>query len=476
MKFKLSNRFAVDSEVEPWSNEGLRICLFGGSGSGKSWTACLFVEQWLAQGGTVVIFEPRAEYQTLKQKFDVLVVGGPFAKDVDFIPRVPSAFAKAIVNEGVSTIFYTSDVDDEEKLIGFVRSLVSYILKFNEVVKRPILIVIEEAQEYIPNRTSGRAVPPWVYARMIKAFKDCFLQGRKLNVSTIALSPRPQEVNFTVRQLANLTFYGKFSPQDIGYIDRECLKVYRDRGVKADASKLLDLKVGEWLVIHGAKADYIKVTEKRLTPHGAETPKLKYEVPKKENTKKTMNELVATIRQALERERKEKSELEKLQRKMGELQRKYEEEKKKVEQLNTALKVAGSLQVNMKRNVDMEDLSKLQSEVERLKKSKQRLLDVLQALQNRIIKVLNEFSEKTLVEEVGVSSSVVEMWLNKLPTRCSRRIFKFLVDHKGMKFTKSQIALQTGYKATSGGVFGDAFRILKQNNLIKTDGKLFWVE
>ena len=84
MKFKLSNRFAVDSEVEPWSNEGLRICLFGGSGSGKSWTACLFVEQWLAQGGTVVIFEPRAEYQTLKQKFDVLVVGGPFAKDVDF--------------------------------------------------------------------------------------------------------------------------------------------------------------------------------------------------------------------------------------------------------------------------------------------------------------------------------------------------------------------------------------------------------
>lgn len=70
MKLKLSSNFIIDSEQQPWDVEGLRISLFGGPGSGKSWTAALLAEQWLSQVGTVVIFEPRSEYHTLKEKFE----------------------------------------------------------------------------------------------------------------------------------------------------------------------------------------------------------------------------------------------------------------------------------------------------------------------------------------------------------------------------------------------------------------------
>ncbi len=81
------------------------------------------------------------------------------------------------------------------------------------------------------------------------------------------------------------------------------------------------------------------------------------------------------------------------------------------------------------------------------------------------------------VSEVEISDSVAEIWLNKLPTLCCKKIFKFLLEHRGMKFSKSQIALQTGYKYTkTAGVFGDAFRILQQNDLVKTDDRLFWVD
>jgi len=50
MKFQFSDSFIINSKIEPWSIEGLRVCFFGGSGSGKSWTAALFIEQWLDQG------------------------------------------------------------------------------------------------------------------------------------------------------------------------------------------------------------------------------------------------------------------------------------------------------------------------------------------------------------------------------------------------------------------------------------------
>jgi len=68
MKFRLAENFFINSDEEPWRTEGLRICLFGGPGSGKSWNAQLIAEQFLQQGGTLVAFQPRDEYYTLKDK------------------------------------------------------------------------------------------------------------------------------------------------------------------------------------------------------------------------------------------------------------------------------------------------------------------------------------------------------------------------------------------------------------------------
>lgn len=348
MKFNLSKDFTVDSNDEPWRSEGLRICLFGGPGSGKSYTAALFAEQFLAQGGTIVVFQPRAEYHVLKERFDVLIVGGPHARDVDFIPVSPSSYARAVVEGGLSMIFYTEDVEDEEKLVDFVSRFIRYVMKYEELYKRPVLIIIEEAQEFAPSKPSGRAAPPWVYQRMIKAFKDCFLQGRKLNVSAVAASPRPQEVNFTIRQLANLTFYGKFSPQDIEYLDRECLKWYRQRGLDVDASKLLDLKPGEWLVIKGAEAKFIRVTEPRLTRHGAETPRLEYTAPRAEGTSKAISALIEEVKEALRKAEEEESELQKAKAKIRELEAKLEEAYREIERLKTALTVKETLKVEVK--------------------------------------------------------------------------------------------------------------------------------
>jgi hypothetical protein len=316
MIFKFSDEFIIDSSLEPWSIEGLRVGIFGMPGSTKSYmaAACL-VEQFLDQGGTVIIFQPRAEWHTLKEKYgQVQVVGGPYLQDVPFVTSEPKLYAEAVVNDGISMVFYTADAEDEEHLINFAQRFINHLLKLQETVKRPVMILLEEAQEYAPLQTKGHLATPWVLARMIKAFSDCYQHGRKLNVSPVAISQRPQQVHFGIRQLCNLSFYGKFSSQDIGYIDKECLKPYRDRGIKVESNQLLDLEPGRWLVIHGSKANVIYVTTKRKTPHGADTPKLEYVAPATDLVQKTISDLGKKLQEMLSKRAIEESELEKAKR------------------------------------------------------------------------------------------------------------------------------------------------------------------
>ena len=145
MKFRFSEDFVVDSDVEPWRREGLRVAMLGGPGSGKSWNNSLIAEQFLTQEGTVIIFQPRDEYFTLKEKFDVLSVGGVHAKDMDFVLTKPSMYAKAVVHDGISMIFYTSAAESEEKLVNWVSQFIQRLLTYQETQKRPILLILEEA-------------------------------------------------------------------------------------------------------------------------------------------------------------------------------------------------------------------------------------------------------------------------------------------------------------------------------------------
>ena len=404
MKFRFSKDFVVDTETTPWKTEGLRVGLWGGSGSGKSNTAALFAEQFLRQGGVLVAFEPRAEYHTLKEKFDVVVCGGPYSKDLDFVPSSPATYAKAVVENGVSLIFYTSDVEDEDKLIDFVSKFLRYLLKYNEVVKRPIMLLTEETEEYTPMSTKGRVSPPWVFSRMIRQFKTAQRDARKLNIVTVNLSPRPQEVNYTIRQLCNLTLYGKFSAQDANYVDRGCLKPLREKGYSFyKGADLTDLKTGQFAVILSGKSIPIQtITEPRMTRHGAETPKLEYTAPRTEETQKAVTNLAKTIEKALEKERREQSKLEKAERKIKELNTKLAaaEEKAKIKLAVKEMFEAGLgpaelaeklAEEKSKREIDAvaigtlrKDLEKANSNIDKLEKQNSNAVDLISELREKL--------------------------------------------------------------------------------------------
>ena len=477
MKFRFSESFTVGSEEDPWRTEGLRTGFFGAPGSGKSYCAAVFVEQFLDQGGTVVIFQPRAEWHTLKEHYgQVQVVGGPFNQDVPFIASEPKLYADAVVNQGISMVFYTGDIEDEGKLISFCSSFIIHLLRFEETVKRPILLVLEETQEYAPRSSQGHIAPPWVYNRMIKQFKDCFTQGRKLNVSPIAISQRPQEVNYTIRQLCNLTLYGKFAPQDINYIDKECLKPYRDKGLEVKANQLLDLVAGQWLVISGSRGGVISFTAKRKTPHGADTPRLEYVAPPSREVEKTITDLGKQLQAMLEKREAEKSELEKARRRIRVLETGLEDLKKKAD-------IAGVLREGFKNGMEKGvlkgqrkgDLQALEKEVERLggelKERDERVLRLIKS-EERLeeIKKIIETPDQSRAGELGVKdhdvlASAVSGIVKNLPVY-ERKIYEHLSKHQGIAFTRYQIATANGIGVKSSR-YGIALRRLKSLKLIE---------
>ena len=339
MKFSFNEELAIDPSTEPFSREGLRIGLYGAPGSTKSYTAAAFaIEPFLDQGGTVIIFQPRAEWHTLKARFpDIQVIGGPFNQDVPFAASHPKLYADAVVEQGISMIFYTPDVDDEEKLINFVDKFLDYVMKAEEVKHRPLMVILEEAHEYASRSPAGHVAPPWVFNRMVKRCKDLWTGGRKLGMIPIAITQRPQELHFTIRQLCNLSLYGSFSPQDIAYIDKECLSHYRKEGLDIDANRLKNLKAGEFLIIHHGEALYGLRTVSRRTPHGADTPSLLFVPEASEKTKTAVSELGTRLKELLEKEQAEESELDKSKRAVKELE-------KQVGELNEKVKLIGALQ------------------------------------------------------------------------------------------------------------------------------------
>jgi len=502
LRFRFSDSFAIDTGEEPWRSKGLRIAIFSDPGGGKSYTAAVLVEQWLDQGGTVVIFQPRAEWHTLKERYPVQVVGGPRNQDVPLVASAPRLYAQAVVEHGVSMAIYTSDIKDEEELVKFVRTFIDELLTLQEIHHRPILLVLEEAHEYCPRTPSGHLAPPWVYNRMIKILKDCYQQGRKLNVCPVVMSQRPQEVNYTIRQLCNLTWFGSFSQQDATYLDREVFAPYRKRGVDVKADNLVGIPTGEWMVIIGRQIHRVTVTEKRKTPHGADTPDLKYSAPVTGNVRKAVSELGAKLKEALEKQRAEKSELEKARRKIRELESQVEELRDQAKLRINLREIfqqsagGGISEAELKqlsdqyeqriRHLESEntslktEISSLSQKLERYGALETLIRDIvtpmipplderkIEAIVDRKLKAPPARRRRTRAPAQETSIPWINVWLPKVGT-AEQKILRFMAAKYPLKMTKSQIAIGVGLTA-KGGYFTGALNNLVKWKLIVKDG------
>lgn len=158
----------------------------GKSGSGKSNTASVIVEELLSAGFPVMIVDTDGEYWGLKQQYEVLHVGADEECDLQVGPEHAKKLADLALDENVPIILDVSGFLDESASDSLIRETAKHLFSKEKKLKKPFLLVIEECHEYIPER-SGLGETGKMLVKIGK-------RGRKHGLGIVGISQRPADV------------------------------------------------------------------------------------------------------------------------------------------------------------------------------------------------------------------------------------------------------------------------------------------
>ena len=158
----------------------------GKSGSGKSNTASVVLENLLDNNFPVLIVDSDGEYYGLKEAYEILHVGADEECDIQVTADHAEKIASLALEENIPIILdvsgYLDDADANELLLETARHLFAKEKK----LKKPFLLVVEECHEYIPEQGGmGEAGK-----MLIKVGK----RGRKHGLGVVGISQRPADV------------------------------------------------------------------------------------------------------------------------------------------------------------------------------------------------------------------------------------------------------------------------------------------
>jgi uncharacterized protein len=248
-----------DLSLETQAFVGRSVALLGITGSGKTNTAAVLIEELLTQGLPMTIVDIEGEYWGLKQSYDLLIAGRSEHAELEIGPENAAHLAKISVQRGISVILDLSDYTQDEQY-DFV---VAYFQSLWEVAgkeRKPYQIIFEEAHEWVPQ---GARTP------LKQLLTRIALRGRKRGLGIILMSQRSAKVEKDVLTQVPLLFLHKV----VHPID---LKVYKKLiplpGTQVEAM-VGALQQGQAIVVfnQNVTAAHIRL---RHTFHAGATPTL----------------------------------------------------------------------------------------------------------------------------------------------------------------------------------------------------------
>lgn len=245
---------------------------------GKSWTNRHIIEQLVGFAGLVII-DPEGEYSTLREKFPFLVIG----KDIPLQIETAEFMAETTLKEGMSVIIDLSLID-EDVAKEYVSAFVKRFMFLETKLRKPYLIVLEEADDFCPEKGVAKATS-------LRAFKNVAKKGGKRGVGLIVTTHRPAFVSkMVLSQCTTLKVIGRIEwASDLDVI-KDFLQVSPDilRRPKKNGKPLNDgkphvdcLEPGQFYFSGSAVQNdaFVKVG-KVLTTHLGATPELLPPAPK----------------------------------------------------------------------------------------------------------------------------------------------------------------------------------------------------
>ncbi|SEH41581.1 protein of unknown function DUF87 [Halopenitus malekzadehii] len=190
----VSDGVGGDAESEPGDPVELpvvdvltgRSFITGKSGSGKSNTASVLIENLLADNYPVLIIDSDGEYYGLKEEYEILHVGADDECDIVVSPEHAEKIATLALDQNVPIILDVSGYLEESVASELILNVVKHLFAKEKKLKRPFLLVIEECHEYIPE---GGGMDE-TGKMLIKVGK----RGRKHGLGIVGISQRPADV------------------------------------------------------------------------------------------------------------------------------------------------------------------------------------------------------------------------------------------------------------------------------------------
>lgn len=247
---------------------GQRTAILGSSGGGKTNTLALILEKVLPFMPTV-IFDQHDEYWGLCEQYEILRVGRSELSQIKAGPEQAIQIAEISHSKRMSVLVEMLDMSRADRQ-DFVEFYCTHIWELNKRSKLPYGIVLEEAQNFIPE---GRTTPA---QEMMKQFA---LEGRKFGFSIFISTQRSAEVSKTILAQCGLAF---LHGVDI-YPDVQAYAGMLPFTAAETKKIALNLSVGECIVKikHDGPAKFLHPVKmlRRETFHVGDTPTLDEDAP-----------------------------------------------------------------------------------------------------------------------------------------------------------------------------------------------------
>jgi uncharacterized protein len=249
------------------------LAILGRRGSGKSNTGTVLIEELIDAGQQVVLLDPKGEGWGLKAQGtapgkDVVVFGEPEG-DLPLREEHGEMIAEWVVTSGRSVVLSLAGFDSDTSIRRFVARFAErlFALKKKPENHGPLMVVIEEAHLFVPQRVDG------AQADVVSRLQRLVRQGRSMGLGVTLIDQRAASVNKDVlTQIELLVCHQLTSPHD-----RKAIDAWIEANAEADQAAefrrtLPTLQSGETWVWSPAKLklfERVKVRRRSTFDSGA---------------------------------------------------------------------------------------------------------------------------------------------------------------------------------------------------------------
>ena len=437
------NEINLGSIKLPINSATKAFALLAKRGAGKSYTGAVLAEEFYKNGIPFVAIDPIDIWWGLKLNKDgkskglPIVVFGIEHADIQLDKDMGRKIAQMVVKHNISCVISTFGMPKKQQRY-LITEFAEELLNINNT---PRHVFIEEAHEFVPQRVFGEL------GKTFNAVSNLVVMGRNRGLGVTLINQRASTINKDVlTQLDTLIAMRLVAPQD-----RKALKEWVEyHSAEGDFDKFMEslgsLPTGTgwiWSPEFLGIFEKIKIRERETFHPDREKIGDRFEMPELDST--DIDSFITEFKQSARKD------------------------SLVVQNRGSKEKVRPDAGSNPAPSVDFEkQLIAFKNEYESKLMQKDLEIRKRDDLINQMRRLLG-VTDVTLQSNLTVTSSNLQMWFDKLGNGMTSNILKFLAEKSGLTFTRSQIALATGYSAKSGS-FANALSLLRRNLLIKDEG------